>query len=503
MIEVRHQIALHPRQLQALDTEATELLFGGASRGGKSHFAREALIYWCLLIPGLQCKIFRKFSDDVVSNHMDSATGFRALLAGLVRAGVCTIVNTPVPQVRFHDNGSLISLHHCQNENDLEKHQGRATHVLVLDEATQLSERIITFLRGWVTMTQEMKAKLPEEFRDRFPRIIYTANPIGVSVGYFRRHFVKARPAFKIEEVGAFKRQYIPSRVQDNPSESADALKGRVSEMDQTVARALYDGDWDAPLGDFFPEWDERRHVIKDFTPPRHWYRFGSFDWGTAEPFAVYWWAVSDGESFMDDMGNQRWYPKGAIIAYREWYGCDEEKPANGIRWRNEDIAYGMVQRSVGEGKIVFVTDSLPFQDRGGKTIAETMKDCGVSMIHGDTSRVSGWSQLRSRLIGAKIDSNDEHPTPMMFFVESCRYARDYLPALPRHPQEHKREDAAEHGEATHAPDAIRLACTSRPIVKQAPIKPPDTTNLRNKMTFEQALKRVQRQKASTRGSSW
>lgn len=498
-MEINWDVQLWPRQKQAFESPATEILFGGASEGGKSHFVREALIVWCLWVPGLQCAIFRKHFDDVIGNHMYGPSGFRARLGELVGKGVVTLTQT---EVRFR-NGSLISLEHCLDERALDKHQGREKHVVAWDEATQIPEKCLRFIRGWVRMSEDMKATLPPELKDKFPKIIYTANPIGVSVGFFRRHFVKARPEFSIEKVDGFLRQYIPSRVEDNLSVDREAHIGRLQGLgDAALIDALDRGNWDAPVGDFFPEWDDQRHVVAEFTPPAHWYRFRSFDWGTAEPFSVYWWAVSDGESFVDHAGVKRWFPRGCLVAYREWYGCDPDRPAEGLRYRNEDIAYGIVSRSLApeEKYLTTLTDSLPFQDRGGKTIAETFADCGVPLTLGDTSRIAGWSQVRSRLIGIEVDSNDKHRTPMIVFTESCKAARDYMPALPRHPSENKKEDAAEHGEATHSPDAIRLACMARPLVIAADPPPFNTKNLTNVMTFDQVIKRHMAQKR--RGAS-
>jgi hypothetical protein len=490
-MEINWDVQLWPRQKQAFDSPATEILFGGASEGGKSHFVREALIVWSLWISGLQSAIFRKHFDDVIGNHMYGPSGFRARLAPLAQQGIVELTQT---EVRFK-NGSLISLEHCLDERALDKHQGREKHVVAWDEATQIPEKCLRFIRGWVRMSEDMRATLPIELKDKFPKILYTANPIGVSVGFFRRHFVKARPEFAIEKVDGFLRQYIPSRVEDNLSVDREAHIGRLQGLgDAALIDALDRGNWDAPVGDFYPEWDDARHIISDFVPPAHWFRFRSFDWGTAEPFVVYWWAVSDGESFKDHSGSARWYPRGCLIAYREWNGCNPDKPAEGLRYRNEDIAMGIVARSLAseEKGLSTITDSLPFQDRGGKTIAETFMECGVPLTLGDTSRVTGWSQLRSRLIGKEIDSNDKVRHPMILFVESCQAARDYMPALPRHPSEKKMEDAAEHGEATHSPDAIRLACMARPLVVDADPPPFDSRDIKMNITFEQAFKRHQ-----------
>lgn len=498
-MEVVLPLKLHSRQQEAFFTPATEVLFGGASEGGKSHFVRVALITWCLAIPGLQCCLIRKKYDDIINNHLEGPKGFRSMLAPVEQAGAVKIT---LREIAF-SNGSRIVFQHCQDERQFDSAQGVEKHVLVVDEAPQISERLIRFFRGWVRMPMEMQEKLPEQWKGKFPRIIYTGNPIGVSIGFFRRHFVKARETRTIEKVEGFLRQYIPSRATDNPSVDLDAHKGRLAGIgDEALAKALDEGDWDTPVGDFFPEYDETRHVTPDFTPPRHWFRFRSFDWGTAEPFAVYWWAVSDGESFTDHLGRLRWFPRGALIAYREWYGCDPESPAKGLRMRNEDVALGILARSLeAEQRLVTLTDSLPFQDRGGKTIAETFADCGCPLTQGDTSRIPGWSQLRSRLVGAFIDSNDKERTPMLFVTASCRYARDYIPALPRHKS--KGEDAEEDGEATHSPDAIRIACMARPMVRDAEPLPFDPSRLRNSFTFDDALQRVRRLKAEASGASY
>lgn len=500
-MEVALKFQLYPKQLLALNTPARELLFGGATRGGKSHFARVALVVWCLAIPMLQCVLIRKKYQDILDNHVYGRNGFIDLLGPLIELKQATVTQNGVTFA----NGSRITFKHCQDERQFESAQGITTHVLFIDEATQLSERLIGFFRAWCTMPEEMKAELPEDFRGMFPRIIYTANPIGPSVPYFKRKFVKARPVEAIEVVDGFPRQYIPARVEDNPSENEEETRGRVGGMyDASLARALLEGDWDAPIGEFFPEWSEDLHVVPDFIPPSHWYRFRSFDWGTADPFAVYWWAVSDGEPFYE-AGEKFWFPRGALVAYREWYGCDEEHRDRGLRLRNEDIAYGIRARSRAfeEEDLVTLTDSLPFQDRGGVTIAHTFRECGIPLMLGDTTRIAGWSQLRSRLKGKLIDSNDKTLTPMLYFVESCRAARDYIPALPRHPSEGKSQDAAEHGESTHACDAIRLACMAHTRIKDEQPGQFDTRNLVNSITFNDALKLVQRNKAMQRGGSW
>jgi len=455
MTSVDLRLELWPRQLKAFTTPARELLFGGASEGGKSHLIRVALVAWCLGIAELQCVLIRKRYKDISANHVDGPTGFKRMLAPLIEAGQVTVTQDGI---KFW-NGSNISFQHCQDERQFDSAQGVEKHVLVIDEATQIPERLIRFFRAWVRMPGEMKERLPDWAKGRFPRIIYTANPIGISVPFFRRQFVDLLPNEEIRIVDGFERQYLPSRYTDNLSVDEVEHKGRLAGIgDAALAAALDSGDWHTLIGEFFPEWDESRHVVADFTPPQHWYRFRSYDWGTADPFVVYWWAISDGEPFRDNAGNERWFPRGALIAYQEWYGCDPEEPSKGLRMRNEDVARGIIERSEPNHKtLITLTDSLPFQDRGGDGIHLVFAREGVVLTRGDTSRVTGWSQLRGRLIGSEIAKGQK--VPMIYFCECCKAARDYVPAIPRHPSESKKEDAAEHGETTHAPDAIRLAC--------------------------------------------
>ncbi len=483
MPKISLKFHLWKRQLQALNSPATEILFGGATEGGKSHFVRVALCVWCLAIPGLQCILIRKKIADILSNHVESPTGFKALLAPLVQSKAVVITQD---QIRF-PNGSIIQFVHCQDERQVTTAQGVEKHVIVIDEATQISERLIRFFRAWCRMPMEMQRKLPPQYQGKFPRIIYTANPIGASVGFFRRTFVKARPAFAIEKVEGFLRQYIPSRSTDNLSVDQEAHAGRLSGIgDSALAKALDVGDWDAPIGDFFREYNEEKHVVSDFVPPEHWLKFRGFDWGGAEPFAVLWAAVSDGEEF-EYNGSEYWFPRGALVIYREWYGCNPDKPAEGLRMLNPDIARGIRERTLEQHSNITLTDSLPFRALGGPTIADIFRDNGVPLIKADTDRIKGWAIVRDKLIG-------KDNMPMLYICEGCKWLRDYFPALERHPS--RQEDAVEHGEATHLLDVVRYLANTFEKIEDAPPKADDTLQVEaNNFTFNEVYERHLRQK--------
>lgn len=490
MPTVSLNLDLWPTQLAAFETTATEILFGGASEGGKSHFSRVLLTVASLHCQNLSSVLIRKRYEDILNNHLYGDYGFIAMLRDLT---ICDAASITQKGIKFRDTGSVISFQHVQDERQFTSAQGVERDIVVIDEATQISERLIRIFRAWCRMTNEKRSKLPPFWRERLPRILYPSNPVGPSVGFFRRHFVKARPEGVIEEVDGFRRQYIRSRASDNQSVDLKAHKARLDAIgDKALARALDEGDWDAPVGEFFPEFDEDRHVIPDLQPPAYLLHFRTFDWGTADPACCHWWVVSDGEPLHDLAGRKHHLPRGSLICYREWYVADPERPAVGLRLRNEDLAYGILERSPlsHERRIPTLTDSLPFQDRGGLTIAETFANCGVLLTLADTSRVPGWSQVRSRLIGIQQDSNDPTRSPLLYFTESCRAARDYLPALPRHPSESRTEDAAEHGEATHAADSVRYAALSHARVFEADRPDPDPRDLSSAMTWNDMLER-------------
>jgi hypothetical protein len=130
----RLELQLQAKQWTAFSSIATEMLYGGAAFGGKSHLMRVAAINWCTEIAGLNVYIFRRVEDDLIKNHMEGPHGFRSLLAPWVaRSAWCKILET---EIRFLFNGSRIFLCHCKDEKHRFKYHGAEIHVLIVDELT-------------------------------------------------------------------------------------------------------------------------------------------------------------------------------------------------------------------------------------------------------------------------------------------------------------------------------------------------------------------------------
>jgi hypothetical protein len=176
-------VHLHARQFAAFTSKATEILYGGAAGGGKSHLMRIAAVIWSAEIAGLQVYLFRRIHEDLVRNHMEGPKGFRALLAPWVDAGLVKIVEN---EIRFW-NGSKIYLCHCQHDKDRFKYQGAEIHVLMIDELTHFTDVIYRFLRNRV---RAVGLNLKDAYKGLFPRIICGSNPGNIGHQWVKAAFV-------------------------------------------------------------------------------------------------------------------------------------------------------------------------------------------------------------------------------------------------------------------------------------------------------------------------
>jgi len=335
-------LTLHPKQGEVLNSRATEILFGGAAGPGKSHLLRVAAIVYCNDIPGLQVYLLRRTYPELMSNHMEGPKSFRALLEPWVRIGKVKITEN---EIRFLHNGAAIHLRHCQHEQDKYNFQGAEIHCLLVDELTTFSQTIYETLRTRVRMTN---ITLPERWKDRFPRIICGSNPGNIGHAWVKKTFVDYGTEIHKTSVkeGGMLRQFIPARMEDNPDLMRDdpGYRARIEGMSDTaMARALADGDWDIIAGGAFSDlWNRSIHVVKPFKIPYTWYVDRSFDWGSARPFSLGWWAESDGSDVVNADGSISHYPKGTLFRIGEWYGWNG-RPDEGCRL--EDIEIGKEMR--------------------------------------------------------------------------------------------------------------------------------------------------------------
>ena len=362
--------------------------------------------------------------------------------------------------------GGRIRFRPLENVADAEKYQGQNLSDAAVEEAGNYPDpKPIDMLFGAL----RSKSGVPVQ-------LILTANPGGVGQSWIRYRYIDPAPRGMVTLTrhlpnGAEHRYiYIPSRVQDNKillQHDPEYVNRLYLVGSPELVRAWLDGDWSVVAGAFFPEFSLDKHVVVPRSLPAYWQRFRSFDWGSARPFSVGWWAVSDGE--LPE------FPRGALIRYREWYGAQVDSngntvPNTGLRLTAEEVADGIAKREQGDvtgnRTMSGVADPSIFREDGGPSIADRMAGRKIFFRAGDNARVSGagamggWDHLRARLKG-------DGEKPAIYFFSTCRDSIRTLPALQH--DKGRAEDVDSDGE-DHCADEIRYCCASRPYT--APLPP-------------------------------
>jgi len=367
-------------------------------------------------------------------------------------------------------NGGRVSFKYLESVKDAEEYQGRNVSDAWVEEVGQYPDPApIDMLFGALRSS----SGVPEQ-------LILTGNPGGAGQHWNRSRYelvpfptapkVVTR-AIKTEDgPHLHKMAVIPSRLSDNKillSRSKN-YKARLHLVgSQELVKAWLDGDYSAVPGAFFDCWSEKRHVVPPFNVPDHWLRFAAMDWGSASPFSVGWYAVASDPVTVEGMerGTRVIIPRGCLIKYREWYGGTNNV---GLKMSNAAIAEGIKAREKNEKIAYRVLDPACFAEDGGPSIAETFALAGVHFRKADNRRVtrngsiSGWAQMRSRLIGLEGGAGPA----MLVFFSHCKDSIRTIPVV-----QHDRtnpEDVDTDGD-DHASDETRYGCMSRPWLQDAP----------------------------------
>lgn len=416
-----------------------ELMFGGARGGGKSDFLlgdflQDVPNYG----PNWRGILFRK-SYAELEELVLRAHDIYLPLGAHYQVAKSTFV---------FPSGATLKMRYLEHERDAAKYQGHQYTWAGWDELT-----------NWASSSAYDKIKACVRSAHGVPnkRIRSSANPGGLGHHWVKAYFVDPNP-FGMELIDG-KRMFIPSKLKDNKilmtndPEYEDTLRELGS---PELVRAWLDGDWSVITGAYYPEFRLDKHVLEPFELPKHLLRFRSCDWGSAKPFSVGWWAVSDGI----EHPSGKWLPPGAIIRYREWYGMKEGRPNTGLRMTGNQVGRGIIERERNETVTYGVIDPSAYKQDGGPSIAERMAHEKCLFRKADNQRIAGWDQLRDRLVG------DDDSGPMIYCFSTCKDSIRTLPALQH--DEDKPEDVDTDGE-DHAGDDWRYACMSRPYKRGKP----------------------------------
>lgn len=377
-------------------------------------------------------------------------------------------------------NGARLKFAYLERDSDAEEYQGHNYTRVYVEEVTNFpSPGPINKLRA----TLRSAAGVPVGMR-------LTGNPGGPGHNWVKKRYIEPDPrGFKIiteqceieldgvRSTVSLDYVFIPSKIGDNillmRNDPTYILRLRQSGSDALV-KAWLEGNWDIVDGAFFDEWDEAVHVLSTnewFRKiPTNAMRFRAMDWGSARPFSIGWYAVSDGTWGL---------PRGALLKYREWYGATG--PNKGLKMTADLVAKGVCEREVGERITYGVADPAIFIRDGGPSIGETMAVHKCSWRRADNKRKAGAEKLRQYLSG--VDG-----VPMIYFLDCCEDTVRTIPVLQH--DDRDMEDVDTESE-DHAYDETRYAAMSRPSVRESnPLPSFPYPKTPNQYTIDQLIER-------------
>lgn len=426
---------LYRKQQRALMSQAQEVLYGGAAGSGKSFMMRVLAIILCSEIPNVKVFLFRRLYKELYINHVFSPDGFQTMLKPLMDSGDVTF-NKSDGVYNFY-NGAQIYLCHAQHEADIQGYLGAEIHVLLIDEATQFTEKMIRFIRTRVRLGG---LPVPDRWKSLLPKIIYGTNPGGVSHAYFKRGFV-AHGANKIFKAptsdGGMTREFVPANYGENVVMLRNDPKYNERILgigDDRLAQAYLEGNWDVESGAAFGDlWDPATHVVDNLVVPRTWRIDRSHDYGYSAPAATLWTAESDGtEVILND--KRIVLPRKSLIVISEQYLADKEDKGLrllpyeiGLRIKQHEENHGLRMRTEAGPADASIFD----KDRGMRSIHDEYVNQGVRFTKSDKrpgSRERGFVICR-QMLKAAAERNKEQP--WLLIHRSCAHTISQLPELP------------------------------------------------------------------------
>ena len=417
-------------------TSARQIFYGGAAGGGKSHAIRWDIIMFCIQVPGIDCFLFRRTLPELEANHIRQ-------IKREIPNNIATYSESR-KRLEF-SNGSGINFCYCEREDDVTRHQGAEIHYLGVDEASHLTEYQLNYLRTRVRLGS-FADKVPEKYKHLLPRITFASNPGGPGHSFLKKTFIEpiapetifydpttaviGKPKTGMPTV------FIPAKMTDNRY-LPESYAGQFTALAPELARALRDGDWDAVVGQAIHNLTRERHQLRPFTPPRHWTRFMSLDWGTAKPFSVGWYCVSDGALLAGKDGYpERWLPAGAVIRYAELYGWNG-KPDQGCRMPTQKLALRILDAEHKRGEVIDyrIGDSQMWAQSDGPSPQENLLTASNGLIvlrKSKKDRKVNYAEVLSRLAGNVRFGDDGivEEDPMFFVTADCRHFWRTVPIL-------------------------------------------------------------------------
>ena len=382
---------------------------GGARGPGKSHaILAQVGIDDCQRVPGLKVLFLRSLQRAAKESFEDVIARVLVATPHEYSANVLTF-----------PNGSRIVLGGFKDDRDIDKYIGIEYDIIVVEEATLLSE----------TKYQMLEGSLRTSKQGWRPRMYLSTNPGGIGHAWFKKRIVTP---YRLKHEG--RTRFIPSTYRDNPflnPEYVDWLEGLAGKL----GKAWRDGDWDIFEGQAFPQWNADAHIIDPFPLPDHWAKWRAVDWGYSNPFACLW-MTKDPDS-------------GRIFVYREIYGTQltDRQQARIIRENTPPTE---------KINVTYADPSMWAAKSAGSSVTDTASEYaveGVVLTKADNNRVDGKRKI-DRLLAPLPDGK-----PGLRVFSNCYNLIRTLPELVLDKTQVEDVDTTQED---HAYDALRYGQTNQ-----------------------------------------
>jgi hypothetical protein len=325
---------------------------------------------------------------------------------------------------------SRIVIGHFLHEKDIDSYLGFEYDSIAIEEATTLT------LVKYRALRDSNRTSKPG-WR---PRIYSSTNPGGVGHAWYWQKFVKP---FQTRQEGYTR--FFPATVDDNPVIDKDYQR-KLEENVGWRLQAYRHGNWDIAAGQFFTTWRQDAHVVPTpASPPHHWLKWCSLDYGFTHPTVVYLFGKDDnGDVYVIDEHRQA-----------KWLVSQHAEAVHALLARNNTHATSL--RTFPAGHDVFAR-----RGESEKTVAEQYAERGLMLERAHVDRVNGAAEVL-RLLGNPA----EGIRPRLYIYDRCRHLINCLPTLehdPNRPEDVLKTDVDEDGNEGDDPyDSLRYGIMATP----------------------------------------
>lgn len=272
--------------------------YGGAAYGGKTDGALGVIMAAAMAFPNCRIGFFRRTFGELEGE------------GGIIDRSIQVMTD---PEFATYNagahlwtffNGSRCRFAHCQHEKDRTKYQSNQFDIIIFDEATHFTWRIVDYL---LTRNRKTTENTIEPFA------LFMTNPGNIGHVMYKSIFIDG-PWEKVKRAmlpsGGYEQViFLSAKIADNEIGVArdPGYADRLRRSDPALAEALLEGNWDVFEGQAFREFARLKggkpwHVIDPIQLPKHFPKWRAVDWGYDHPFYALWSARNP------DNGRVFWY---------------------------------------------------------------------------------------------------------------------------------------------------------------------------------------------------